>query len=107
MTGIAHVSPWLADELKGAPDNPAPLLISKCPNWHKKWHNRTNNCHEIGNSSTYISLPPSLNSLAFSCIPACAASRMSAEIFIEQNFGPHMEQKCATLAPSAGSVSSW
>ena len=23
-----------------------------------------------------------------------------------QNFGPHIEQKCATLAPSAGSVSS-
>ena len=28
-------------------------------------------------------------------------------IFIEQNCGPHIEQKCATLAPSAGSVSSW
>jgi len=28
-------------------------------------------------------------------------------IFIEQNFGPHMEQKCATLAPSCGRVSSW
>ena len=26
---------------------------------------------------------------------------------IEQNFGPHIEQKCATLAPSAGIVSSW
>src|ERR1022692_2327659 len=29
-----------------------------------------------------------------------------AEIFIEQNFGPHMEQKCASLKPSSGSVSS-
>ena len=28
-------------------------------------------------------------------------------IFIEQNLGPHIEQKWATLAPSAGSVSSW
>jgi hypothetical protein len=35
-----------------------------------------------------------------------AASRTSCEIFIEQNFGPHMEQKCAILAPSAGRVSS-
>src|SRR5690606_40711874 len=26
---------------------------------------------------------------------------------MEQNFGPHMEQKCATLADSLGSVSSW
>ena len=28
----------------------------------------------------------------------------SCVIFIEQNLGPHMEQKCALLAPSAGSV---
>jgi hypothetical protein len=28
-------------------------------------------------------------------------------IFIEQNFGPHIEQKCATLCASFGSVSSW
>jgi hypothetical protein len=28
-------------------------------------------------------------------------------IFIEQNFGPQMEQRCATFAPSAGSVSWW
>jgi len=26
---------------------------------------------------------------------------------IEQKCGPHIEQKCATFAPSAGSVSSW
>lgn len=26
---------------------------------------------------------------------------------MEQNFGPHMEQKCAVLDASAGSVSSW
>ena len=26
---------------------------------------------------------------------------------IEQKRGPHIEQKCATLAPSCGSVSSW
>jgi len=28
-------------------------------------------------------------------------------IFMEQNAGPHMEQKWAVLAPSCGSVSSW
>jgi hypothetical protein len=33
-----------------------------------------------------------------------ANSRTSWLIFIEQNFGPHMLQKCAVLAPSAGSV---
>ena len=36
-----------------------------------------------------------------------AYSRTSCVIFIEQKCGPHMEQKCATLAPSAGRVSSW
>ncbi len=35
-----------------------------------------------------------------------ANSRTSCEFFIEQNFGPHIEQKCATLAFSFGSVSS-
>jgi len=28
-------------------------------------------------------------------------------IFMEQKCGPHMEQKCATLALSRGKVSSW
>jgi hypothetical protein len=28
-------------------------------------------------------------------------------IFIEQKGGPHIEQKCASFAPSAGRVSSW
>src|SRR6476646_9708666 len=36
-----------------------------------------------------------------------ANSRTSCVIFIEQNLGPHIEQKCAVLAPSAGSVWSW
>jgi len=36
---------------------------------------------------------------------ALGASRTSWLIFIEQNLGPHIEQKCATFAPSAGSVS--
>jgi len=35
-----------------------------------------------------------------------AASRMSWLIFIEQNLGPHMEQKCAVLCASLGMVSS-
>ena len=34
-------------------------------------------------------------------------SRTSWVIFIEQNFGPHIEQKCATLWASFGRVSSW
>ena len=33
-----------------------------------------------------------------------AKSRTSCVIFIEQNFGPHIEQKWADLAPSAGRV---
>jgi hypothetical protein len=33
-----------------------------------------------------------------------AKSRTSWVIFIEQNFGPHIEQNWAVLAPSAGSV---
>ena len=32
---------------------------------------------------------------------------MFCEIAIEQNFGPHIEQKCAIFAGSAGNVSSW
>ena len=35
------------------------------------------------------------------------ALRMFCEMAIEQNFGPHIEQKCAILAGSAGRVSSW
>ena len=38
---------------------------------------------------------------------ASASARRSWVIFIEQNFGPHIEQKCATLCASLGSVSSW
>jgi len=33
-----------------------------------------------------------------------ANSLTSCVIFIEQNLGPHMEQKCAVFAPSAGRV---
>src|SRR4029450_10167271 len=36
-----------------------------------------------------------------------AYSRPSCVIFIEQNFGPHIEQKWATLWASLGRVSSW
>src|SRR6185312_722161 len=36
-----------------------------------------------------------------------ANSLTSWVIFIEQNLGPHIEQKCAVLAPSAGRVWSW
>ena len=33
-----------------------------------------------------------------------AKSRTSCVIFIEQKCGPHMEQKCASLAPCCGNV---
>ncbi len=36
-----------------------------------------------------------------------AKSLTSCVIFIEQNFGPHIEQKWAVLAPPAGRVWSW
>jgi hypothetical protein len=39
-------------------------------------------------------------------MPRCAYRAPKASS-IEQNFGPHIEQKCATFAPSAGMVSSW
>ena len=47
--------------------------------------------------------------MAFSSAIPCAAAyaRTSSVIFIEQKCGPHIEQKCASLAPSCGSVSSW
>src|SRR5436190_23673952 len=59
-----------------------------------------------------------MNSVDFSFMPssiatssetpwASAYSRTSWLIRIEQNLGPHMEQKWAVLAGSAGSVSSW
>src|SRR5260221_138090 len=40
-------------------------------------------------------------------MPDWACSRTSWVIFIEQNFGPHIEQECASLAPSAGRVWPW
>src|SRR5512139_4090437 len=55
----------------------------------------------------YISAPDFLNSSDFSLMPFSAKSLTSCEIFIEQNCGPHMEQKWATLCASAGMVSSW
>ncbi|CKT20526.1 Uncharacterised protein [Mycobacterium tuberculosis] len=38
---------------------------------------------------------------------SAAYSRTSWVMRMEQNFGPHIEQKCAVLAGSAGRVSSW
>ena len=40
-------------------------------------------------------------------MPRAAYSFSSWVIFMEQNFGPHIEQKCAVFAGSAGSVASW
>ena len=58
---------------------------------------------------SYNRPPRARNSLAFSCIPLSFSSRVRTwrVSSIEQNFGPHIEQKCATFAPSAGSVPSW
>src|SRR5207253_417053 len=59
-------------------------------------------------AGTYSSLPPARNLAAISRMPCARASaRTSCEMRMEQNFGPHMEQKCATLWPSFGSVASW
>src|SRR5581483_3166469 len=58
-------------------------------------------------SFRYTSAPEVRNSTDFSAMPFCANSRTSCVIFIEQKCGPHIEQKCASLAPSCGSVSSW
>ncbi len=46
-------------------------------------------------------------SVATAVEPSPCSARIFWEIFIEQNFGPHIEQKCAVLAGSAGRVSSW
>src|SRR5205085_8321439 len=72
----------------------------------------------VGTGGRYTSPPPATNSADFSFIPrvmassaetpwASAYSRTSWLMRIEQNFGPHIEQKCAVLAGSAGRVSSW
>mmetsp|Transcript_5175 Transcript_5175/g.8047 ORF Transcript_5175/g.8047 Transcript_5175/m.8047 type:complete len:200 (-) Transcript_5175:1555-2154(-) len=61
----------------------------------------------------YSSLMPSMplariSSAVRSPYPFSAAyCRTSSVIFIEQNLGPHMEQKCALLPASVGMVSSW
>lgn len=68
----------------------------------------------------YTRLPLAANSLDFSSIPASTSSAeaevarsgancsvMLLLIFIEQNLGPHIEQKCAVFAGSAYRVSSW
>ena len=41
------------------------------------------------------------------CIGVAELLRMFWLMAMEQNFGPHIEQKCAIFAGSAGSVSSW
>src|SRR5207244_261373 len=55
----------------------------------------------------YTSATAWMNSIDLRRIPSAARSLSSCEIFIEQNFGPHIEQKCALFAGDAGSVSSW
>src|SRR5688500_9706706 len=74
---------------------------------------------EVASATNYeYSLEPfSLNSRAFSSRPVSRAvssvipcsraySRTSSVIFIEQKFGPHIEQKCAVFMLSLGNVSS-
>lgn len=62
----------------------------------------------LRNFSLISAMPLSASSAArnVSALAFCLAakSRTSCVIFIEQNLGPHMEQKCAVLAPSAGRV---
>jgi hypothetical protein len=51
----------------------------------------------------YTFPPRAANSSDLSRIPIARSSWL---IFIEQNFGPHIEQKWAVLAGAAGNVSS-
>lgn len=66
----------------------------------------------------YTSAPFSLNTSDISCMPlsiasssstlcCCAYSLSSCVMLMEQNLGPHMEQKWAVLAGSWGRVASW
>jgi hypothetical protein len=66
----------------------------------------------------YTSPPAAANSTDFSFMPSSSASsaatpcsaayaRTCSVMAIEQNLGPHIEQKWAVLAGSAGSVASW
>lgn len=57
---------------------------------------------------------PEIWTICSGAVPLTTASASSAvncstfaEMFIEQNFGPHIEQNAASLNPSSGSVSSW
>src|ERR1700722_17532230 len=62
----------------------------------------------------FTPIAPPVDSYSICTSPASATAAASSgvklvtfdEIFIEQNFGPHMEQKCASLKPSSGRVSS-
>jgi hypothetical protein len=56
---------------------------------------------------------PEICTICPAVVPLATASASSAvncstlaEMFMEQNFGPHIEQKAASLKPSSGSVSS-
>ncbi len=49
---------------------------------------------------------PSVKTTSASVPCSAAICRISSVIFIEQNFGPHIEQNLDNLAPSPGSVSS-
>jgi hypothetical protein len=64
--------------------------------------------HRYSAAFTYSAPPASKNSFDLASIPAIATAscRRSRVICIEQNFGPHIEQKCATLWASFGKVSS-
>src|ERR1051325_9595332 len=57
---------------------------------------------------SYLILTSDSGAVPLNTASASAAVNAStfAEMFIEQNFGPHIEQKCASLKPSSGSVSS-
>src|SRR5271156_3819103 len=85
------------------------------PQWRRTRRRQRKETHWA--SGRYPRLPCSANSTAFPAMAAAMASSLSSPclaaysrtswvIRIEQNFGPHIEQKWAVLAGSAGSVSS-
>lgn len=78
------------------------LSVSSCSFAISMTYSRSRSC--VGNGIPQRSIRPL--KVAHSTPFSSAYFRTSAVIFIEQNVGPHIEQKCAVFAPSAGSVSS-
>ena len=104
------VWPWRARvQAASRPSRPAPAMPTRCG---VAWCRSGPACMTVGPAAVCVNRDVEFAAHAFELFRlgchAGANSRTSCVIFIEQNLGPHIEQKCATLArPWAGSVSSW